>query len=134
MRDTLHQMQQRSFASHIAEKMPQSSPVVAKAGQPQPKITVPSKGSVEDLTRIFNTAIVSSKADVKRDLSAEIQALTQSASFKAILNAVRQLAAVQGLSERQSAEVIIETFRKMDDVWGEYIFREGLDKIRKPRG
>jgi hypothetical protein len=48
------------------------------------------------------------------------------------LNAVRQLAAVQGITERQSAEVIIETFRNMDEVWSEYVYREGLDKIRKP--
>ncbi|MEO5970575.1 MAG: hypothetical protein ABIQ95_11660 [Bdellovibrionia bacterium] len=126
-------MQQRSFASHVANSMSKPSPVVAKAGPPQTKIAVPSKESRDELARVFNTAIVSSQANTTRDLSAELQQLTQSAPFKAILNAVRQLAAVQGITERQSAEVIIETFREMDEVWSEYVFREGLDKIRKPR-
>ena len=133
MRDTLHQMQQRSFASHVADSMPKSSAVAAKTSPPQNKIVVPSKESRDELARVFNTAIVSSQAETKRDLNSELQQLTQSAPFKAILNAVRQLAAVQGITERQSAEVIIETFRNMDEVWGEYVLREGLDKIRKPR-
>lgn len=133
MRDTLHQMQQRSFASHVADSLPKSSAVVAKASPPASKIVIPSKESRDELARVFNTAIISSKAEAKRDVSAELQQLTQSASFKAILNAVRQLASVQGITERQSAEAIIETFRKMDEVWGEYVLREGLDKIRKPR-
>jgi hypothetical protein len=133
MRDTLHQMQQRSFASHVANSMSKPSPEVVKASQPQTKIAVPSKEARDELARVFNTAIVSSQANTTRDLSAELQQLTQSAPFKAILNAVRQLASVQGITERQSAEVIIETFREIDEVWSEYVFREGLDKIRKPR-
>lgn len=87
----------------------------------------------DDLTRIFNTAMVSSHTDLKRDFSAELYQLTQSASFKAILSAVRQLSNVQGVSERQAAEQVIETFRKMDEVWSEYLYREGVDRLRQPR-
>src|SRR5688500_885779 len=105
IQDTLHQLQQKTLASNVADSLPKSSPVVAKAGPPQTKIVVPSKESRDELARVFNTAIVSSQADTKRDLSSELQQLTQSAPFKAILNAVRQLASVQGITERQSAEV-----------------------------
>jgi hypothetical protein len=127
-------MQQRSFATHIAESIPKANTSVLSKAPPQPnKIVVPSKESRDELTRIFNTAMVTSQAETKRDLSAELQELTQSAPFKSILNAVRQLASVQGITERQSAEVIIETFRKMDDVWSDYVFREGLERIRKPQ-
>ena len=94
---------------------------------------IPAREYGGDLTRIFNTAIISSKVETHRDLASEIQQLTQRAPFKAILSAVNQLAAIQGISERQAAESIIETFRKMDELWGEYIFREGFEKIRKPQ-
>ena len=87
----------------------------------------------DDLTRIFNTALVSTQSGVKRDFSAELSALTDSAPFKAVLNAVRQLSCVQGISERQAAEEIIAAFRKMDDIWSEYIFKEGLDRLRGTR-
>jgi len=120
MRDTQLQMQNRSYA-------PQ--PVVSSSKSPATKAAPPT----DELTRVFNTAIVSSQAGVKRDFSSELRDLTDSASFKAILNAVRQLARVQGVNERQAAEQVISTFRKMDEVWGEYIFREGLDRLRNPR-
>ena len=132
MRDTLHQMQQRSFASYIADSTPNSPPGVTKTSPPQTTIVAPSQEARDELARVFNTAMVASQAEAKRDLSAELQQLTGSVPFKAILNAVRQLASVQGITERQSAEAIIETFRKMDEVWSDYVFREGLDKIRKP--
>lgn len=131
-------MQQRTFASHIAETARKPATVVTTAAPTQRPKEFQSKESRtresrDDLTRIFNTAVISSKAETKRDLSTELQELTESPAFKAILNSVRQLAAVQGISERQSAEVIIDTFRKLDDVWNEYVLREGLDRIRRPR-
>ena len=86
----------------------------------------------DDLARVFNTAVVSSQAKQKRDFSSELYELTESASFKAILNTVRQLSRVQGISERQASEHIIQTFRKMDDIWGGYVSHEGLEKLRSP--
>jgi hypothetical protein len=113
-------MQNRPFATPTtspAPKAPITKPVVAQ----------------DQLVRIFNTAIVSTQAGKKRDFSAEIYELTESSSFKTILSAVRQLARVQGVSERQAAEEVIQTFRKMDEIWSEYVFKEGLDKLRNPR-
>ncbi|MFZ9595001.1 MAG: hypothetical protein ACO3A2_02880 [Bdellovibrionia bacterium] len=125
-------MQQRSFPTPVASPTPSrsSAQTVAYASQSG---TQAARGVKTDCARVFNTALVSSLAESKRDLSAELQELTQSAAFQAILNSVRQLAAVQGISERQSSEQIIQTFRKMDEVWGEYLAKEGLDKIRKQR-
>ena len=87
----------------------------------------------DELARIFNTVLVSTQTDSKRDFSAELYALTESASFSAILSSVRNLARVQGISERQAAEQVIQTFRKLDEVWGDYLYREGIDRIRQPR-
>lgn len=87
----------------------------------------------DDLARIFNTVMVTTQSKGKRDFSAELHELTDSAPFKAILSAVRQLSRIHGMTERQAVEQIIHTFRKMDQVWGEYVFREGLEKIKSSR-
>src|SRR4051812_39966142 len=74
----------------------------------------------DELARVFNTAMVATQSEAKRDFSSELCQLTQSAPFKAILSAVRHLSRVQGINERQAAEQVIQTFRKMDDVWNQY--------------
>lgn len=121
-RDTPSHMHNRSFA-------PQTVASVSSSTAPR---QAPSSVK-DDLSRIFNTALVSTQAGTKRDFAAELYELTESASFKAILSAVRQLSRVQGMTERQAAEQVIQTFRKMDEVWSEYLFREGVDRIRQPR-
>jgi hypothetical protein len=86
--------------------------------------------SVDELTRIFNTALVSTRADALRDFSAELFALVDSPAFHAILGAVRQLARAQGLGEREAAEAVIQAFRKVDRIWEAYILQEGVDRLR----
>ena len=98
----------------------------------QPVPQPPAQYQRDELTRVFNTAIVSTQTKQKRDFSSELYELTESASFKAILNAVRQLSRVQGVSDRQASEQIIHTFRKIDDIWGGYVSHEGLEKLRCP--
>ena len=82
---------------------------------------------------MFNTVLVSSRVRNKKDFSRELFELTESSGFKAILSAVKQLSLVQGITERQATEQVIQTFRRMDEVWGEYLFHEGVDRIRGQR-
>lgn len=133
MRDNSFHMQQRSFLTQTSSSATQSNQAKAVASSAARAAAPSSNPSKDDLARVFNTALLSTQAKEKRDFSSELFALTESASFKAILNAVHQVARVQGVSDRQAAEQVIQTFRKMDELWGEYVFREGLDKIRKPR-
>jgi hypothetical protein len=120
MREIPVHMQNRSYATQ--KVVSATSSTSSKAAHPQ-----------DELTRIFNTALVSSQSGAKRDFSSELYQLAESPAFKAVLSAVRHLSRVQGVSERQAAEQVIQTFRKMDEIWGEYIFREGLERLRKPR-
>ena len=69
----------------------------------------------------------------KKDFAAELKSLTESTGFKAILSAVKQLSQVHGLTEKEAAEKIIETFKQMDQLWCEYVSQEGLEKIRTRR-
>src|SRR5689334_5292240 len=77
----------------------------------------PQQPPSEEIARIFNTAVVATQADANRDFSAELCQITQSAPFKAILSAVRNLSRVQGISDKQAAELVVQTFRKMDEIW-----------------
>jgi hypothetical protein len=89
-----------------------------------------SDRSNDDLLRVFNTAMVTTRVEGRADPSAELAALVKSPAFRAILETVERHATSQGLTERQSAEEIIKTFRKMDEVWGEYLFQQGVGRIR----
>jgi hypothetical protein len=107
--------------------------------QAEPKYSAHDKAqntrppATENLSRIFNTALVSTQAPEKKDFSKELKEVTQEASYKAILSSVKQLAALQGISEAQAAEEMIKTFRKIDSIWKDYVFQEGLDRIRGTR-
>ena len=89
-----------------------------------------SQASQDELIRVFNTAIVATQAGSQRDFSGEIFELIENPAFRAILGAVRQFSRMQGVNERQAAEQIITTFRKMDRVWTDYVFQEGVDRLK----
>lgn len=103
----------------------------ARAPQSAP---VPAASNSDELIRVFNTALVGTQAGQSRDFSNEIFELMENPAFRAILGAVRQHARLQGLSERQAAEQIITTFRKMDRVWSEYVFHEGVERLKGTSG
>ena len=92
-----------------------------------------SGSSVDDLTRIFNSALVGTRVESVRDFSAELYSMIDSPAFRAILGAVRQLGRSQGTIDREAADLLIQTFRKVDRIWSDYLFQEGMDRI-KTRG
>jgi hypothetical protein len=89
-----------------------------------------SKLPCDELARVFNTAVVSTRNEEARDFSNELFSLVQTPAYEAILSAVRTLAQTQALTELQAAEQVIQTFRKLDLVWNGYIYREGVAKLR----
>jgi len=90
----------------------------------------PSSPPVDDLSRVFNTALVSSRIDPSHDHATELFKIVETGAFRAILGAVRQLARSEGLSDRDAATDIIQTFRKLDGVWTDYLVREGADRLK----
>jgi hypothetical protein len=102
------------------------------AGQAQTSGSGTGAGSsmaVDDLARIFNTALVATKSQQNRDFQSELYQLMESPAFRAILTAIRQHARMQGLSEKHAAEQVIRTFRKLDELWSSYVFQEGVDRL-----
>jgi hypothetical protein len=96
----------------------------------QQSSTSPSNQS--ELTRVFNAALLSTQSDRKRDFANELYQLVETPAFECILGSIRSLARTTGVSERQAAEQIILTFRRLDSVWSEYVMQEGLDRLRNP--
>lgn len=87
--------------------------------------------SVEDLARIFNTAVVTTRATQKiQDVSHLLEKLIETPAFRVILLAIRQHARNLEVSEKQAAEQIIETFRKLDELWSHYLFQEGMSRLK----
>ncbi len=84
----------------------------------------------DDLARTFNTALVATRAEGATDFSAEICALVETPAYRSILNAARQLSRLQGITEPQACEQVIQTFRTLDQLWSRYVFQEGLDRLR----
>lgn len=93
----------------------------------KPEYQIPS---IDALARVFNTALVSTRAEPLRDFSTELFTLIQTPAFRAILTAIKQLALTQNLSEREAAESVISTFREVDRVWEDYIRQEGIDRVK----
>lgn len=94
-----------------------------------------SRREEEHLARIFNTALIATRGEFRgeppgSDLSERIQSVVQSPTFNAILTTVRQLALREGISKKEAAEALIRTFRKLDHLWQEYVFSEGIEKIK----
>ena len=85
---------------------------------------------LEDTARIFNTTLIASKAPNFSEQRSDILDIMKSSSFNAILVAVRYLAQSESISEALAAERIIATFRKADQAWSDYVYNEGLAKIR----
>lgn len=88
----------------------------------------------EEISRIFNSALVATQVRENQSPALELQQLMGSPAFHAIMNAVRQVARTEGISERQAAEQIIRTFRKMDQIWSDYVYQEGVDRLRNQLG
>lgn len=116
---------QTSAVTHVQEKSDRaSSPWGGYAPGTSPI------ASAEDLGRAFNTALISTRAETSRDWMAEIQRLMETPAFHSLMSSVRHLARTQGVSEAAAAEDLVRTVRALDHVWREYVFQEGLEKLR----
>lgn len=93
-----------------------------------------TQSSNEEISRIFNSALVATQVRESHNPASELQQLMGSSAFHAIMNAVRQVARTEGISERQAAEQLIRTFRKMDQIWSDYVYQEGVDRLRTQMG
>lgn len=130
----------RLTMNHFGSFHPQAGSAGPNYWQPQtppvpPAFTAPGSGPssavlMDDVARLFNTALVSTRDQGSRDWTAEIQRLMETPAFRALMSSIRHLARTQGISEVSAAEEMIRTVRALDSVWRDYVFQEGLDRIK----
>ncbi len=115
-----------------SEVLPSTVPPTNNSGARSPSMSSSATPSqpVDDLVRIFNTALVSSRVESQKSFSEEVFALMDSPAFRSILHAIRQMSKAEGISEAHAAEKIITTFRKLDRLWDSYLLNEGVSKVR----
>jgi hypothetical protein len=82
------------------------------------------------LNQIFNTALVSTRSEAHLESANEIHRLMGEPALAAILQSIQLLAGEQGTSEMEAARDIIRTFRKMDQLWTEYLVAEGVERLK----
>ncbi len=85
---------------------------------------------IDQSTKLFNTAVIATKIPKLSNYSSKLSELVQGKAFHCILSAIRDYAKEAGVPEEQAAEEIVQTFRDIDRVWDDYIFQEGLDKLK----
>jgi hypothetical protein len=112
--------------AHVDSEFPSGTETPSRSGQN-------SREDVEHLVRSFNTALISTRAEtqVAGSRSDELHRLVNSPAFREILEASRRLSASQGLSAQAAAESLIRTFRAVDQIWSDYVFSEGIARLRE---
>ena len=82
------------------------------------------------ITRILNTAVIATKMARSQNASARLQELMRKPGFQIILRAMRDYAQEYGVSEQAAAQAMIQAFRELDGIWDDFIFQEGLDRLK----
>ena len=84
----------------------------------------------DQLSRLLNTAIIATKIPRQGNYSARFQELVQSEALGVILQAIKSYAQQKGITEDAAAQTIAQTFRDLDKLWDDYIFQEGLERLK----
>lgn len=123
-------MHDQSYPHSVNQPKPQGASAPGIPGAPG--------AGIDDLARMFNSAILSTRSlpavGSSRSPSGELVQLMDSPAFRALLASIRQLARQEAISERQAAEKMILAFRRVDQLWTEYVFQEGMTSLRNQLG
>jgi hypothetical protein len=115
--------------NHLSQAFPSYGATETSSASPAHDTSM-SPAAREELVRIFNTALIATQAEPGRDFTKEIYDLMETPAFRAILSSVKQFSRTHNVSERQAAEQIIGVFRSLDRVWRDYVFQEGVDRLK----
>ena len=82
------------------------------------------------LTRVLNTAFISSKADSNSMSLNELMEVSRTPAFRVLLSSIHKLSSDLGCSESEAAEQMINVFKRLDKIWGQYITAQGIEKLK----
>lgn len=85
----------------------------------------------ERLTQVFNSALVTTRSEEISSSTAELYRLIEQSAFGAILNSIQTHATEKGISEVEAAREVIQTFRKIDSIWTQFLLSEGVERLKQ---
>jgi hypothetical protein len=92
-----------------------------------------STGGMSEDTRewisALNTSILTTRTNMLRDRSPELASIMQTPEFTSLLFAAQYLGDSLGLSKEEATERIIDTFRKLDSIWGDIVIKRGIQAM-----
>lgn len=77
----------------------------------------------------LNTSILTTRANLVKDHSSELSGIMQSPEFTSLIFAAQYLAESLGLSKEEATERLIDTFRKLDTIWGDMVIKRGIQAM-----
>ncbi|MBU6152705.1 MAG: hypothetical protein KGP28_00255 [Bdellovibrionales bacterium] len=92
-----------------------------------------SSGGISDDTRewisALNTSILTTRTNLIKDRSSELSGIMQSPEFTSLLFAAQYLGDSLGLTKEEATERLIDTFRKLDAIWGDMVIKRGIQAM-----
>lgn len=85
----------------------------------------------ERLTQVFNSALVTTRSEDNAQSTAELYRLMEQPAFGAILGSIQSFASEKGISEVEAAREVIQTFRKIDVIWTQFLLSEGVERLKQ---
>lgn len=84
-----------------------------------------------EAAQLINTAIIKSKERViDGSYEDRLSNICKNDAITALNHAVSYLSESKNISRDQAAVEIIETVRKLDSIWSDYVMMEGINKIK----
>jgi hypothetical protein len=65
-----------------------------------------------------------------RNHSEQLHRWMENPGFQAILEAIRHLALTRRITEKEAAIEVIEAFRAVDALWGDYVYQQGVERLK----
>ena len=88
--------------------------------------------SSKESIQLLNTAILKSKEKrIDSSYQERLAKTCESDVMEALGLAITHLSEKQKISRDQSAMKVVETVRKLDSIWGDYIMMEGMEKLKQ---
>jgi len=81
--------------------------------------------------QLINTAILKSKeANLNQEFETELKKHSESPALAALEKAIDHLSESESISRDQAALQLVKFVRDLDKVWTDYVFLEGIDRLK----
>lgn len=84
----------------------------------------------EYLTKVLNTSLLSTRNEANATFLNELKEISRTPAFRSILQSIHRLSQDLNCTEKEAAEQLVTTFRRLDQIWSHYITAQGINQIK----